>query len=77
MSSEISDLIVVGSLSKGTKFDDYFFDVYCVNEKFLVRCQIFTISHCTVNCNHCKKIGFNSNINLNPTHLPKTPNPKP
>jgi len=51
VSSEISDLLLFvsyfASQSKGMKFGYYFFDVYCVNQNFLIRCQIPTTSHCT------------------------------
>ena len=52
VSSEISDLCEISDLllfvsysasqSEGMKFGDYFFDECCVNENFLVRCQIST-----------------------------------
>jgi len=55
VSSEISDLCEISdqllfasyfaSQSKGIKFGDYFFDVCCVNQNFLVRCQIPTTSY--------------------------------
>jgi len=48
---EISDLLLFvshfASQSKGIKFGDYLFDVRCINENFLVRCQIPTTCYST------------------------------
>jgi len=51
VSSEISDLLLFvsyfASQNMKIKFENYFFDVCCVNEDILVRYQIHTTSYST------------------------------
>jgi len=57
MSSKISDLCEISDLflfvsyfasqNKGIRFGNYFFDVCCVNQNFLVRCQVATTRYTT------------------------------
>jgi len=60
--SEISDLLLFvsyfASQNKGTKFGDYFFDVCCVDQNVLVRCQLPTINYSTGISEPLKNIGL-------------------
>jgi len=68
VSSEISDLCEISYLlllvsyfasqSKGIRFRDDFFDVYCVNQNFLIRCQTSTTSYSTGITITTKNIGL-------------------
>jgi len=74
------------SQSKRINFGNYFFDVCCVNENILVRCQVPTTSYRTGITSIIEKfsglfVDLNyfsfSHPNPNPTHLLKHESPSP